>query len=658
MNHHCCENVPSAQNNIVKKPVPTIHRLCREALLRLRSENAQLRGLLKEQTSTEWKEKESADASGNSSDVQAESKKAAERSRSKVADPSTVSDGKAPVTTELTASSTVSSTEWEESPETKGQSHRKRPKQHTVRHGVGSIHECSTLHMQVSQEPFVTSVLFVSLQATGRSRLPLPTRLRVEIGKGGQSVGPDHLKDDALSHQHDDENFYDSDQHVLADSDIPPSSDRSVSSSSQRELEGSEARSVPGHTQVDSDLFNQLELLHLECQEKEALINTFRQRLADWEEINAQLQEKDQMNHKYMEALQAAESTIAYLTACNLDSQGGFRSHANLSAGLEHAGPDASLYRRCIELQEGLNEKEEHNNQLTELLNLAERVIASQNTQVEHPEASDLCSRITTALQEGSASPSRQSPRGGPAGTSADSSQELQRHADTLQKALWEQSRINAELQERLRAADDESFKKRDSKEQLVDRDDLDRLKSDREMTKVLIKCLSAAESAVGSLAAHCAASTSGRSSEANTDVQMNLDQLHRALQDKSEFGSAAGGSRLDEAQQPLHHNLCSLYNVFTSNCQRICALQDSLKEERCRKRESKELRTVSDAKGLPPDVQAQLETLHKALREKKKACKSLEERLATALTNTSTPENLPNGEKTHTSVYVLCKFS
>lgn len=246
-------------------------------------------------------------------------------------------------------------------------------------------------------------------------------------------------------------------------------------------------------------------------------------------------------------------------------------------------------------------------------------------------------------MQEGSASPSRQSPSGGLAGTSADSSQELQRHADTLQKVLWEQSRINAELQERLRAADDESLKKRDSKEQLVDRDDLDRLKSDREMTKVLIKCLSAAESAVGSLAAHCAASTSGRSSEANTDVQMNLDQLHRALQDKSEFGSAAGGSRLDEAQQPLHHNLCSLYNVFTSNCQRICELQDSLKEERCRKRESKELRTVSDAKGLPPDVQAQLETLHKALREKKKACKSLEERLATALTNTSTPENLPN---------------
>lgn len=111
-------------------------------MLRLRAENAQLRGLLKEQTSTEWKEKESADVSGNSSDVQAESKRAAGRRQSKVVDPSKVSVGKAPATTELTASSTVSSTEWEESPETKGQSHRKRPKQHTVRHGVGWMHEC------------------------------------------------------------------------------------------------------------------------------------------------------------------------------------------------------------------------------------------------------------------------------------------------------------------------------------------------------------------------------------------------------------------------------------------------------------------------------------------------------------------------------------
>lgn len=115
--------------------------LCREALLRLRAENAELRGLLKEQTSTEWKEKESADVSGNSSDVQADSKRAAGRGQPKVVDASKVPDEKAAVATALTASST----EWEESPETKGQSHRKRQKQHTVRHGVGWPHKCPSL---------------------------------------------------------------------------------------------------------------------------------------------------------------------------------------------------------------------------------------------------------------------------------------------------------------------------------------------------------------------------------------------------------------------------------------------------------------------------------------------------------------------------------
>lgn len=119
---------------------------CREALLRLRSENAQLRGLLKEQTSTEWKEKESADASGNSSDVQAESKKVGERphDKSKVLDPSKVSHGKTPGTSGLI----VSSTEWMESPEMKGQSHRKRLKQHVVRHGVGLHYECKNKIIQ------------------------------------------------------------------------------------------------------------------------------------------------------------------------------------------------------------------------------------------------------------------------------------------------------------------------------------------------------------------------------------------------------------------------------------------------------------------------------------------------------------------------------
>lgn len=68
--------------------------------------------------------------------MQAESKKVGERphDKSKVVDPSKVSHGKTPVTSELIVSST-------ESPEMKGQSHRKRPKPHAVRHVVGLCNE-------------------------------------------------------------------------------------------------------------------------------------------------------------------------------------------------------------------------------------------------------------------------------------------------------------------------------------------------------------------------------------------------------------------------------------------------------------------------------------------------------------------------------------
>lgn len=50
----------------------------REELLRLRSENAKLQGVLKEQKSTECKEKESVEISGNCSDGQAELRKSLE----------------------------------------------------------------------------------------------------------------------------------------------------------------------------------------------------------------------------------------------------------------------------------------------------------------------------------------------------------------------------------------------------------------------------------------------------------------------------------------------------------------------------------------------------------------------------------------------------
>lgn len=124
--------------------------ICRDELLRLRSENVELRGLLKEQKSTECKEKESTDASGNSSDGQAELKRSLETLQAESHGQPTVinlskekgektsvevTDGETPVTTEMI----VSTTEGMESPQTKGQSHSKSTKQHVTRQGVSFV---------------------------------------------------------------------------------------------------------------------------------------------------------------------------------------------------------------------------------------------------------------------------------------------------------------------------------------------------------------------------------------------------------------------------------------------------------------------------------------------------------------------------------------
>lgn len=96
----------------------------------------ELRGLLKEQKSTECKEKESTDASGNSSDGQAEMRQSTETLQVKMSrekgdkNSNEVSDVENSVTTDTT----VSAAEGMESLQAKGQSHRKR--EHVTKHGV------------------------------------------------------------------------------------------------------------------------------------------------------------------------------------------------------------------------------------------------------------------------------------------------------------------------------------------------------------------------------------------------------------------------------------------------------------------------------------------------------------------------------------------
>ncbi|XP_058473906.1 CDK5 regulatory subunit-associated protein 2 isoform X2 [Solea solea] len=602
----------------------------REMLLRLKSENVELQGLLKEQKSTECKEKESTDTSRHSSDGLADLRQNAETLQVKVSNEKgernsqVVSHGMTSITTtELI----LSSVEGMESSQTVVQPNNRSGNRVVAKHGTGV-----------------------------KSRIPVPVRPRVEATSSNSvPESSEQLRTDALQHLHSDD-ACSSNQQPHADSDFL------ISLQIGTLLDkGSES----GQTEADSAVFTQLELLHQECQEKETLINKLTEQLADWEELHAQLQKKEQLNHEYVEALQAAESTIAYLTACSLDSQGGFGSQTSSGTGTVSVGSDAALHSKCMALQKALQNKEELNNQLIELLNIAEKAIVSSDSQDNNPEIGDLCLKIEHVLNQVNASPKRGSPRV-ICVSSGDSMEELQRHADSLQEALWEQNRLNAELKEKLRATDaadhqgynnnsagqDGKCPKEMTSELGLEEHQGATGSSDNdnglneEKTKFLMNCVCATSSAIASLAEYCTSPgsmTSARSSLITSDLQKNLDELQRILQmeelgesTKSCCNSSTSSARTKaQLHRDPHHNLCLLFKVFTDLSHRISELQASLQEQKCRKEESEAHR--QDGKGLPRDVQVQLETLHKALREKKKACKNLEQKLATALTSPET---------------------
>lgn len=420
---------------------------------------------------------------------------------------------------------------------------------------------------------------------------------------------------------------------------------------------GSEARLTPDHTNP----LTELELLHQECQEKEVLITKLSEQLVDWEELHSQLQETGRLNHQYKEALQAAESTIAYLTACSLDSQEQHVSHHN--SGPDTVASDAALYKRCVHLQKVLQEKERLNNNLAELLNMSEKVITSSVCPENNTDICDLCSKINIALQQVKASSKPQN-LNDDFGTTGNLAKDIKHYTDCQQNALWENCRPFTGAEDaatqhcRYNTGDHniksltqiaaESLKENEAKKNQLKLEDSDDVNLNPKMTEGIVKCLSAIESAVASLAEHCTDNNTlpGKPCQTSSHLQWNLDKLQRALQESSGLRETTQFLALCETKghNDLHSNLCHLYKVFTDKCQRVSELQASLQEEKSHREDHLEHRAVSEAKGLPPSVKVELETLHKALREKKKACKSLEERLATALTNTPIPENTQKG--------------
>nr|XP_046146303.1 CDK5 regulatory subunit-associated protein 2 isoform X1 [Oncorhynchus gorbuscha] len=675
----------------------------REELQRLRSENVDLRGQLKEEKSKE--SKESADTLGDIGDAQGDLRKTLERLRSEakghrkiiqllkeqlerteaVVDVETLSDSQPDMMVTMTQEMERLRLEQE------GGAHGREKLLEGEERGKAQGH--STQGNSHTQPAKGHSYRIARHGAGVKSRLPVPVRhnktdtagSRESVNQASDEVSSQMFRE--VLHQlgledHCDQQTSDSDSHSSprATQHCSPGSNQS-STTRGTIRQGLETEFLRAQAPTDAELLSQLELLHQECQDKEQLIDRLEEQMAEWDELQAQLREKDRLNCHYMEALQAAESTITYLTACNLDR--------NSQGGVLGSGSEYKLQRQCIELQKALEEKEGLNTQLVECLNMVEVAIASlpgtsssANALDGHLDPQELCVRLEAALRQVSASldplvlkTSVPGPSGYPLGLNV----ELQQQADSLQEALWEQSRLNVELQERLRSAEEavaaqqgtantapaglegnygrqpeedqnEIPRGNETKEQRgwgkhhgrsKFASDMKSSLGSEQVAKHLSECLRAAESAIGSLTAHCtntstSTSTTTRAAQTSSDLQHQLDRLQRTLQEREaldDLGSTEPTHQQTSenptrhttpgAETPspleLHHNICLLQKAFYD-----------LQEERGRR--EREAKTMEPGAWVPPqDVQAQLESLQKALKERKRACKSLEEKLATA---------------------------
>ncbi|XP_047661357.1 CDK5 regulatory subunit-associated protein 2 isoform X5 [Tachysurus fulvidraco] len=436
-----------------------------------------------------------------------------------------------------------------------------------------------------------------------------------------------------------------------------------------------------------SELLSQLELLNLECQEKEAFISKLQFQMQNLEELQAELQEKERLNGQYLEALHAAESTIAYLTACNLDSESGL--------GQASLGSDSSLQRQCTELQKAVQEKDQLNIQLLECLNTAEAAIASLTSTDQSESAfscqkdpQSLCERLEFLLNQIKALQDKKQASTGtpkellcPDGGSAS---DLQRQAETLQESLLQQCRLNAELQEKLRTAEETITKLCAQQSSITNGQELictspqediinEYEEGQQRLAACLSECIFAAEQAAGSLADyHLRTDQILYSPETNTELEQNLDRLQKALLERDRFVNSGstdishstivgpfqhkpvqhtlqisaaaqqktstpisqgqqGQQKISETWDPdqsgrsphlnLHKNLNMIFEIFKQHAQKIQELEEALKVKQDLKGHS----------GLKHEDVAQLENLQKALKEKQKMCQKLEEKLASA---------------------------
>ncbi|XP_051537417.1 myomegalin-like isoform X2 [Myxocyprinus asiaticus] len=416
---------------------------------------------------------------------------------------------------------------------------------------------------------------------------------------------------------------------------------------------------------LESELMAQLELLNQECQEKEDLISRLQQQVREWEELQVDLQEKDRLNREYLEALQAAESTIAYLTACSLDSECGLGQTV-----------DVSLQQRCAELQKVVEEKDRLIAQILECLNKAESAIASlrdvdatsSHADRAHGEVDPhvLCERLEELIRQ--VRTSQQCEDSVSPGNS-----DLQRQMESLQQSLLQQCRLNAELQAKLWTAEaavkklsvtvnakqnsaptglEEKHTTPDPQEGKV------QSWQQQQLTDCLSECIRAAEGAVQSLADICSTQNKSQKNSSSSELQQWLDKLQHALHKRESLEDPARteshqqktstpiqqGEENPESSKPLqqqnflesvsshqklHKNLLMLLQIHIERAQKLTKLEEGVKDDINERGESGGGGDMPQNEFLQKD--AHIEKLEKALKDRQRACWKLEEKLAIA---------------------------
>ncbi|XP_051734866.1 CDK5 regulatory subunit-associated protein 2 isoform X6 [Ctenopharyngodon idella] len=658
----------------------------REKVAKLRSEASELRGLLKEENATE--SKESAESSGESDShgdlhqtvkvlrSEARGHRKIIRLLKEQLQRNSASDAGSQFNPEIMVSM-ASNMERKRTERKDSQRHANTLEKENKQREWKEMEEKDEKRRQGQYtKPNKSQKQHVARHAANvKSRLPVPVR---PSGSSGQSsedlseVTSDHTRPRSKDLTGAEESDYSTDSKMSLSSaqhghlELDHVEDARLSPTIGREQNTNVRQNADQN--LESELMAQLELLNQECQEKEELISRLRQQVREWDELQVELQEKEKLNREYLEALQAAESTIAYLTACSLDSE----------CGIGQTG-DVSWQRQCAELQKAVEEKDRLNAQLLDCLNTAESAIASlrnvdtTSSQIDQiPGQADpkiLCERLEDLIQQVRTSQQSEDRSRAPqipeVGATPEPDSDLRRQVETMQESLLQQCKMNAELQEKLWTSE-AAVKKLTAAISAKHNSTPAGLEGNytpgpqegkvpswqqQQLTDCLCECIRAAEGAVQSLADICSKpNQSNVDNLSGSELQQWLERLQQALLERESLDDPACTGKQQQktstpiqnlesskslrqqnvlepvsSRQNLHKNLLTLLQIHIERAQKMTKLEKEL---------SGRGKNVGggDAPGNESlERNGHVESLQKALKERERACQKLEEKLANA---------------------------